>query len=51
MSQAPRQNGEGFIELALVLVLVAIVLVIILVLLKPELTLFLEGVRAFFAGE
>ncbi len=51
MSQAPRQNSEGFIELALVLILVAIVLVIIVVLLEPELVAFVERVRAFLAGD
>ena len=43
MSFRPDQDGEGFIELALVLVLVAIVLIVILALLGPEITAFLEG--------
>ena len=36
----PRDDGEGFIELALVLILVAIVLIVILALLEPEITAF-----------
>lgn len=43
MAQGPDQQGEGFIELALVLVLVAIVLIVILVLLGPDITEFIEG--------
>lgn len=50
MFKLPPQDGEGFIELALVLILVAIVLIVILVLLGPEITAFFESIRAYFTG-
>lgn len=48
MSFLPHDDGEGFIELALVLILVAIVLIVILALLEPEITTFIERIQEMF---
>ncbi|MCO5186090.1 MAG: Flp family type IVb pilin [Anaerolineae bacterium] len=50
MSFLPRDDGEGFIELALVLILVAIVLIVILALLEPEITAFVERIQEMFVS-